>query len=71
MTVRGLKRVLSNAVAGEDSGEWQPGFFDHLLRREESLSEKWIYVRNNPVRAGLVNDAAEWSFAGEIVNLMF
>ncbi|MCX6937992.1 MAG: transposase [Verrucomicrobia bacterium] len=71
MTVRGLKRVLSNAVAGEDRGEWQPGFFDHVLRREESLSEKWNYVVNNPVRAGLVNDAAEWPFTGEIVNLTF
>ena len=34
---------------------WQPGFFDHLLRRDESYSEKWNYVWQNPVRAGLVS----------------
>lgn len=36
---------------------WQRGFFDHVLRTTESYGEKWVYVRNNPVRAGL---AASW-----------
>ena len=45
---------------------WQKGFFDHLLRSEESYSEKWNYVRNNPVRAGLVECADEWPFSGHI-----
>lgn len=46
---------------------WQPGFFDHLLRGEESYREKWEYVRENPVRAGLVEHAEQWPFQGEIV----
>ena len=71
LSVRGLKRVLLNSAANEGRGEWQPGFFDHLLRREEILGEKWIYVRDNPVRAGLVEDAAKWPYAGEIVPLAF
>lgn len=33
---------------------------DHLIRHGESYSEKWEYVRQNPVRAGLVNNADEW-----------
>jgi putative transposase len=45
---------------------WQPGFFDHVLRSTESGSAKWDYVRQNPVRAGLVNDAGEWPYAGSI-----
>jgi REP element-mobilizing transposase RayT len=45
---------------------WQPGFFDHVLRSSESQSEKWDYVFNNPVRAGLVASAADWPFAGKI-----
>ena len=49
----------------EDS-VWQREFFDHVLRSEESYSEKWRYVRDNPVRAGLVNRAEEWNFQGEI-----
>ena len=45
---------------------WQPEFFDHLLRSEESRGAKWDYIRNNPVRAGLVARAADWPFAGAI-----
>ena len=45
---------------------WQPDFFDHLLRSSESRSEKWNYVRENPVREGLVKRAEDWPFAGAI-----
>jgi len=48
---------------------WQAGFFDHVLRSEESYSEKWEYVRQNPVRAGLVQNKAEWPYAGTIHRL--
>jgi len=48
---------------------WQREFFDHLLRSEESYDQKWNYVRDNPVRAGFVLNASEWSFAGEIGEL--
>ena len=43
---------------------WQRQFFDHLLRSEESCSEKWEYVKMNPVRAGLVRDPEDWKYAG-------
>ena len=33
---------------------WQTEFFDHVLRSADSYEEKWNYVRDNPVRAGLV-----------------
>jgi len=65
--VRGLKRVVAAAVTGGRKQLWQRGFFDHLIRNSESYSEKWDYVRQNPVRAGLVSDADEWRFQGEIV----
>jgi REP element-mobilizing transposase RayT len=45
---------------------WQPGFFDHLLRHNESYSEKWVYVWHNPVRAGLVPQPEDWPYQGEI-----
>jgi REP-associated tyrosine transposase len=41
---------------------WQPGCFDRLLRSDESLSDKWAYLRQNPVRAGLVSDPEEWPY---------
>ncbi|MBN1398672.1 MAG: transposase [Bacteroidetes bacterium] len=45
---------------------WQPEFFDHLLRNEESYCQKWDYVLNNPVREGLVKNPNEWRWQGEI-----
>ena len=48
---------------------WQPEFFDHLLRNEKSYTQKWEYVLNNPVHAGLVKDAKEWLLQGEIEEL--
>ena len=45
---------------------WQRGFFDHVLRSDESYAQKWNYVRQNPVRAGLVANADDWPYSGEI-----
>jgi putative transposase len=64
--IGGLKRVVAAAVTG-GRGIWQRGFFDHVIRNGESYSGKWNYVRENPVRAGLVSDADDWPFQGEIV----
>ena len=43
---------------------WQKRFFDHVLRSDESYAEKWAYVRDNPVRAGLTADFESWAFQG-------
>jgi putative transposase len=68
-----LKRVLSRAVETTASSDpiWQRGFFDHVLRSSESYAEKWSYVRQNPVRAGLVTSANDWPFCGEIVDVYY
>jgi REP element-mobilizing transposase RayT len=42
--------------------QWQEGCFDRLLRSDESLSEKWEYLRQNPVRAGLVEHSEDWPY---------
>jgi REP element-mobilizing transposase RayT len=42
--------------------QWQPGCFDRLLRSGESASQKWLYIRENPVRAGLVKDWRDWPY---------
>jgi putative transposase len=64
--VGGLKRIVAAAVTG-GRGIWQRRFFDHVIRNGESYSEKWNYVRENPVRASLVANADDWPFQGEIV----
>jgi putative transposase len=66
--VNGLKRAISVALgATKKRPLWQPGFFDHVLRNDESYSQKWEYVRENPVRAELVVRADEWPYRGELV----
>src|ERR1051325_1111109 len=42
--------------------QWQEGCFDRLLRSDESLSEKWEYLRQNPARGGLVKDPDDWPY---------
>jgi REP element-mobilizing transposase RayT len=69
-TVRLLKRALSSMIAIPPP-HWQPGFFDHVLRHGESYSEKWNYVFQNPVRAGLVEQPEEWPFQGEVVSIRY
>jgi REP element-mobilizing transposase RayT len=59
-----------SATAATAAALWQREFFDHVLRSTESYSEKWNYVFDNPVRAGLVSTAQEWKYAGEIETLM-
>ena len=63
--VGGLKRAMSVALATQQL--WQPGFFDHIMRSDESYVEKWHYVRDNPARTGLVGDAEDWPHQGEVI----
>ena len=68
-----LKQSISKTLkrSGEAGPYWQVGFFDHVLRHSESYSEKWNYVRNNPVRACLVTAPEEWPYQGEIARIEF
>jgi len=45
--------------------------WDTRLRRSESYTEKWNYVRENPVRQGLVNRADDWPFWGMLNVLLW
>jgi REP-associated tyrosine transposase len=71
--MQALRSVLGKRLLllGFNKPHWQEGFFDHLLRSSESYSEKWEYVRMNPVRAGLSKSPEEWPFQGEIISLSF
>lgn len=48
---------------------WQRDYWDTQLRHGESYSDKWDYVRNNPVRKGLVGAPEAWPYQGEIFPL--
>ena len=63
-----LKQTLAKQITSMGTLPiWQRSFFDHVLRNDESYAQKWNYVRENPVRAGLVTKADDWPYSGEIV----
>lgn len=63
--IRVLKRTLSKHIDAPRP-HWQVGFFDHVIRHDESYDQKWRYVYENPVRAGLVEEPDDWPFQGDI-----
>lgn len=71
--IQSLRSIIGKELLrlGVQKPHWQEGFFDHLLRSGESYSQKWDYVRMNPVRAGLCREAEHWPHQGEIVSIRF
>jgi REP element-mobilizing transposase RayT len=71
--IHALRTVLGKQLLrlGFQKPHWQEGSFDHVLRSADSYSQKWEYVRMNPVRAGLVEHPEEWPYQGEIVRILF
>jgi REP element-mobilizing transposase RayT len=71
--VQSLRNVTGKKLLklGIHKPHWQEGFFDHLLRSDESYAQKWEYVRMNPVRAKLCDTPEAWPYQGEIVRILF
>ena len=62
-----FKRTLRKC-SGAQSWEWEPACFDRLLRSDENLWSKWIYVKDNPVRHGFVHNANDWPYYLDFIN---
>jgi putative transposase len=71
--IQALKSIIGKRLLtlGFQKPHWQEGFFDRLLRSHDSYSEKWDYVRMNPVRGGLSRTSEAWPYQGEITKLPF
>ena len=61
---REFRRLLGNKAP-----RFQSRGFHHSLRTDESYAEKWDYVRQNPVRAGLVQNSDDWVYQGNLNDL--
>ena len=55
--VEDIKSVSSRRITGL---RWQPGFYDHGLRREEDVKGLARYIVANPLRAGLVDRIGDY-----------
>jgi len=61
--LRGIKGASArsvNQLLGGSGPLWQEESFDHVLRSEESFQQKIEYIRQNPVRRGLVKTPEEY-----------
>ena len=60
---RGMNRVIADWKrfhATKLGITWQRDYFDHRIRSEQDHQSTWFYVRENPVRAGLVETYDQW-----------
>ena len=60
-----MKQVIMNwkrYISKQTGICWQRDFFDHRLRRDESLEEKAVYILQNPIRAGLAGRIEDWPY---------
>jgi putative transposase len=48
---------------------WQTDDWDVRMRNATQYEEKWLYVVQNPVRGGLVTQADDWPYRGEVHEL--
>jgi REP element-mobilizing transposase RayT len=59
-TIKSESAHRINKVLGRSGRVWQDESFDHILRGDESLRKKALYILENPVRAGLVRSPREY-----------
>lgn len=58
--LKGATAHRINKLLGISGPLWEEESFDHILRSDESLREKCEYIRQNPVRRGLVKDPQDY-----------
>lgn len=61
----GMQRVMAawkRYTARHLGLQWQRDFFDHRLRNDRAVRRTADYIRLNPVRAGLIEEAAAWPY---------
>ncbi len=62
--IKGVSARRANQVLGRTGTPfWQDESFDHWARSREEFEKIERYILENPVRAGLVREPAEWKFS--------
>ncbi len=55
-----IKTVKSKASMQIGKSIWQPGFYDHAIRKDEDIVAIARYIIANPIRAGLVKRVGDY-----------
>jgi putative DNA methylase len=56
----------ANKLLGRKGAFWMPDYFDRYIRDKEHFIATVEYILQNPVKAGLVDTAENWSWSGFI-----
>lgn len=62
-SIQSYTATMCNRVRGTNGPYWQTETFDHWARDEAEVQRIIRYIEDNPVRAGLVSEPADWPFS--------
>jgi len=54
----------ANKLLGRSGTFWMPDYFDRFIRDEKHFAATVEYIRENPVKAGLVDSPEKWPWSG-------
>ncbi|MBC7249548.1 MAG: transposase [Anaerolineae bacterium] len=60
--LKGRTARFCNEALGRSGSFWTPESYDHVVRDGKELERIVAYIINNPVKAGLVENADDWAF---------
>jgi REP element-mobilizing transposase RayT len=63
--IKGASSHSVNKALKRSGTVWQDESFDHVIRHADSLEQKIEYVRQNPVRKGLVSRPEDYRWLWE------
>jgi len=67
--IKRLKQVSTyriNARLGKQGPIWLREYYDRYMRTETHFERAKRYIKNNPIKAGLVKDISDWPWYGEL-----
>jgi REP-associated tyrosine transposase len=62
-SLKSYTAIRANRILHRTGPFWQGESYDHVVRNEKELNRTIQYVLNNPLKAGLVEDAKDWKFS--------
>ncbi len=62
-SIKGYNSRAINRQGGTKGQLWQQGFYDRMIRGERHLFEVIDYVEENPVKAGLCDEASGYRYS--------
>ncbi len=64
--IKGVSSLEINRFLGRKGSFWQPDSFDHIIRNHEDWMDKFDYIHQNPVKAGLVAKPEDYPFSSAV-----